>query len=422
MALDDRQRNTRRAQRRRAQRQRTLKLRLIAAAVVLVLCAAAIFVISRASRGSGSAPTETRAPTEAAGSTEPAPTEPTTTVNIAVAGDLIVCDETVSAGGETYRYDSVLSDVSPLLAAADLAIVDFEGNVAGQPYGTATASAPAQMLTALAQAGVDYVQLANSRAIANGLTGLSATIDAVRAAGMEPLGVYATNQEADSAGGYTICEVRGVKIALVAFTKGMDSMALPDGSERCVNLLYSDYATTYQAVDERRITAVLDAAAAEAPDITIALLHWGSEYNDMRSDSQERIRDLMLAHGVDAIIGTHPHYVQPIVYDAAAGTLVCYSLGDFFGSARRVGTDYSLLLNLTVIRDNATGETKLVGYTVTPLYLLRDDGGTRIVQLRQALANFEANYVGKVSQEIYDAMTAALERITVRTAPEFFED
>lgn len=433
MAFDAEELNNRRERRQHAQKQRELRrralmVRLIIASVVLLACAVAIFAAVHTARrqaqpsaSQSSAPTQSSSPPTSAPSAPTEP-EPTTTIHFTAVGDLIVCDETVASGGDAYQYAPVLQNVMPLLAAADLSAVSFEGNVAGQPYGTATSSAPAQLLSALSDAGVDFIQLANSASIANGLTGLSATIQAVRDAGMEPLGVYATNQDADRSGGYVIRQVRGVKVALVAFTKGMDSMALPDGSERCVNLLYRDYATTYQEVDEGRITGILDAVAAEEPDITIALLHWGSEFNDMRSPSQKKIRELMLSHGVDAIIGTHPHYVQPIEYDSEAGTLVCYSLGDFLGSAQRTGTNYSVAIDLTITKDNATGQTRLTGYTVTPLYLLRENNTTRIVQIRQELANFEANFVGKVSQEVHDEMTACLTRIGERTSPAFFGD
>ena len=58
---------------------------------------------------------------------------------------------------------------------------------------------------------------------------------------MEPLGVYESNAAFKEGKGYTIRNVQGVKIALVAFTKGMDGLALPAGNEKCVNVLYKDY-------------------------------------------------------------------------------------------------------------------------------------------------------------------------------------
>ena len=90
----------------------------------------------------------------------------------------------------------------------------------------------------------------------------------------------------------------------------------------------------------------------EKPDITIALLHWGSEYNDDISDTQKSIVNLMKKQGVDVILGTHPHTVQAIEYDELAGTLVAYSLGDFFGDASRGGTNYSIILDLEITKDS----------------------------------------------------------------------
>ena len=93
-----------------------------------------------------------------------------------------------------------------------------------------------------------------------------------------------------------------------------------------MNVLYSDYDSAYQVVDTEGITAVISAAKKEKPDLIVAMLHWGSEFNDTISKSQESIVDLMQSCGVDAIIGTHSHYVQKVTYDPDSGKLVAFSL------------------------------------------------------------------------------------------------
>lgn len=418
-----RQRREQLRQQRLAQ-QRKLRLRLIAAGIVLAACGVLIYLVSR-----GGSRQEPQALTAVSQNTAPASNaaplsassqeaeEPTTVIHFAAAGDLNVCDEVVNAGGVTYDYSRAFLDVLPLLAEADLTTVNFEGNVAGSPYGTVTGSAPPELLTALADAGVDLLQVANSQSINNGMIGLSSTLQAIRSAGLEPVGAYATNKEFRESGGYTIREVKGIRIAIVAFTKGMEGMALPEGSENCINLLYSDYATTYQQVDKDRITKILRAAAEEEPDITIALLHWGSKYNDKISDSQETIKNLMLSEGVDVIIGTHPHYVQAIEFNQEKGTFLCYSLGDFFGSAAQPGTDYSIILDLEITKDNETGVTKVTDYSYTPIYTEASADGYRVVRIQQAMTGYDSNYVDKVSADTYDSMTYALERIADRVSP-----
>ena len=98
----------------------------------------------------------------------------------------------------------------------------------------------------------------------------------------------------------------------MAFTKGLGGKGLPSGSENCVNLLYEDYYTNYQKIATDSIKKILKNVESEDPDLTIALLHWGSEFNDTISDSQKSIASLMLKNGVDAIIGTHSHMVHQI--------------------------------------------------------------------------------------------------------------
>lgn len=433
MALDNDELNKRKSQReklrkQRLAQQRRLRLRLIAAAAVLIVCAILIYAVRSGSFQSvppvtASEPPETMAAAPAVKSTQ-APiqaqaeaTEPTTILHLAAAGDLNVCDEVVSAGGAGYDYSQAFLDVLPLLAEADLTVLNLEGNFVGAPYGTETVSAPQELLTALADAGVDLLQIANSRTISNGISGLVSTLRAVQAAGLEPLGAYDSNKAFKDSGGYTIREVNGVRIAFVAFTKGMDSMALPEGNENCVNILYTDYSTTYQQVDRNRITKILRAVAEEDPDITIALLHWGSEYNDMISDSQNTIKNLMLSEGVDVIIGTHPHYVQAIDFDSDSGTFICYSLGDFFGNAARAGTDYSIILDLEITKDNETGVTKVTDYSYTPIYTVAEEGAYRVVRIQQAMAGYECNYVQKVDSTVYAGMTNALSRIAARVLP-----
>lgn len=406
----------------RAEKQRKmLRVRLIAAAVVVLLCGALIFVLARRNPQPDSSDTKPpqQTQTQPPETTVPQPAKPATTViHYAAVGDLNINDATVAAGGAGYDYTAAFMDVAHLLADADIASVNFEGNLVGEPYGSSL-SAPQTMLTALQRAGVDLVQLANSYSINRGVSGLVSSIDAVRAAGMEPVGVYPNNDAFKEGKGYTIRVVEGVKIAFVAFTKGMDGMALPPGSENCVNVLYSDYDSVYQNVDRERITAVLSAAKKEKPDITIALLHWGSEFNNTVSKSQESIVNLLQANGVDAIIGTHSHYVQQMTFDAEKGKFVAYSLGDFFSDAQRAGSEYSVVLDLEITKDNRTGKAKITNFSYTPIFTVHEEEQPlRVVRIRDAVEAYKSGYYQKVSQQTYDKMLYALERIDARIAGE----
>lgn len=348
--------------------------------------------------------------------TAPAETVPNTVIHFVAGGDLNVTDSSVAAGKTEagYDYSKVFLDVMPILSGADLTALNFEGTLCGEPYGTQYASAPGQMVQALRNAGVDILQTANSRTITGGLLGMAATLNTIRSVGIEPLGSYASTQEFEKSGGYIIREIQGVRIAVVAFTKGMDGRGLPQGSESCVNLLYEDYSSTYQKVDTQRITKVLRAAQKQKPDVTIALLHWGSEFNDQISKTQNEICTVMQAEGVDAIIGTHPHYVQKMTFDAEAGKFVAYSLGDFFGDGEKSGTEYSVLLDLEITKNGQTGETKISGFSYTPIYIAAEESGTRVLRIPEAMTAFENNSLGRVSQECYNNMKIAMSRIENR--------
>ena len=432
MPLHDDEMNMRRekreAQRRKQQAEaKRLRITLILAAVVLVLCTAGIvFLTGRSDSPETPVAAETRPTQKPTQATEPATRaqkSTKTTIHIKAAGDLNVTNTVINAGVAVggYNYTRAFMDVASTLSDADLTVLNLEGNICGEPYGSDTTSAPRELLEGLRNAGVDLIQMANSCTINNGLIGLTSTLQSIRAAGLEPVGAFASESEFQQSKGYTITEAQGVKVAFVAFTKGLGGRGLPAGNDNLVNILYEDYASTYDKIDRTRITSVLKAVEAEKPDITIALLHWGSEYNDDISDTQKSIVNLMKKQGVDVILGTHPHTVQAIEYDELAGTLVAYSLGDFFGDASRGGTNYSIILDLEITKDSSTGTTKVTNYSYTPIYTVSEaesaDGYRRVVRIDKTVEAWEENYLDKVSQSAKESMVYALERIEARINP-----
>ena len=425
IALDNDQlkrRQAERARRRaqaRQQQSRRKKIILAFVAILAVFTPLMLFAI-----GVIKLPGQSAQPTEPDSTTLPPVTEPEVltedrVIHLVAGGDVNITDKVVASGAAEggYNYTDVFLDVVSVLAGADAAMLNFEGVLTGEPYGSSQSSAPRALVEALGKAGIDILQMANSCTISGGLNGLKSTLQGIRNAGMEPVGAFADSAEFEKSRGFLLWDIAGIRVAVVAFTKGMDGMGLPAGSEHCVNVLYKDYTSTYQKVDTEGITRILRNVAAEKPDITIALLHWGSEFNDQISTTQEEIRDLMYAQGVDAIIGTHPHYVQQMSLDPETGNFIAYSLGDFLGDGARSGSNYSVLLDLEITKSAATGETKITGYGYTPIFLLdetQSGGGMRILRIREAMSAYEHGFVGRVSEDTYNAMAHALERIEAR--------
>ena len=422
-----RQRREKQLKKQRAQR-RKRRLGLAAAVVILALCTFAIyFFVDNAPQEISAAvtdtlPTETTVPQTLPPEETTPPKGAATTIHIRAAGDLNVTNNVVDAGLSAAGYDftRAFQDVAGTLSGADLTVLNLEGNICGEPYGTATSSAPNKLLTALRNAGVDLIQMANACSINNGLIGLNSTLQSIRAAGLEPVGAYSSPSEFKRSKGYTICNVQGLKVAFVAFTKGVGGMGMPAGNEDCVNLLYQDYDSTYKKVDTEGITQILTAVKSEKPDFVVALVHWGSENNDTISSTQESIVKLMQKNGVGLIIGTHPHLVQEVKYDETAGTLVAYSLGDFFGDAARGGTNYSIILDVEITKDPEKGTCRVTGYSYTPIYTVTGsqsaDGFQRVVRIEQAMQAYEGNFVDKVTAACYSDMAYSLKRIASRTS------
>ena len=431
--MNERKKRREEMRRKREAEQKKLIKGLAIAGVLLILFGIRFYTMVKDSKTNQVIPDAVAEQTE---QTTEATTEPVsalkalqtpTTIHIKAAGDLNITNSVVSAGlaATGYDYSRAFMDVATVLSDADLTVLNFEGNVCGEPYGSATTSAPKEILDGLRRAGVDLVQTANSRSIQNGLIGLTSTLSAIRQAGLEPIGSFSSPAEFRQTKGYTICTVQGIKVAFVGFTKGFLGMGMPTGNEECVNLLYTDYATTYDIVDKEGINALLKEVAKEEPDITIALVHWGSENNESVSATQESIVSLMKKAGVDVILGTHSHTLQHIVFDELKGTLVAYSLGDFFGDGIEGGTNYSIILDIEITRDPVEDVTKVTNYSYTPIYTLKEeecDGYRRVVRIEQAMTAYNTNFVDKVTDTAYAGMEKAMTRIPERLTPPVAKD
>ena len=430
-------RQQREAQRRKAEQERKMMIiRLAMAGIVLLGVAVTIIAFAMGGGQMGETPGESLGGTTAPAETQPAatgntvtgeseaPMEEFTTIHIAAAGDLTVTDRMIANAMTTLSYDftNAFLDVAPVMNGADLTLLNYEGTFGGTEYGAATGAAPGQLAQAMAAMGVDAVQTANSASIRSGVLGLQSTIQALRNAGIEPIGTFSDAAAFRSSGGYTVLDVQGLRIALVGFTKGMDNLGLPEGSEDCVNLLYEDYTTTYEEIDGDGIRRILRRVEEEQPDLTIAMVHWGSEYNENISASQVKIKNVLLENGVDVVLGTHSHLLKTVEHNKDNNTLVAYSLGDFYGDAPQPGSNYSIILDIQVTRDNVTGETTIDGFTYTPIYTVMPEqsaaGGQRVVRIQEAMARYEGNFLGKVTPEVYSSMEYALGRIDQRIVEE----
>ncbi len=357
-------------------------------------------------------------------------TEEYSTVTIAAVGSITISDHLLADArtSDGYDFSPCFFGAAKELSGADLTVGDLACIFAGSPYGSATSSAPTALAGTLAGLGFDMLQTANCASISGGMAGLESTIEAIRAAGMQPVGTFTSAEERNSTGGITLLESGGMRVAFIAFTKGLGNMSLPEEGAGTVNLLYSDYDTNYSELDTDGITAVMDNAKKQSPDVIIVLVHWGSEYSREVSDSQQRLVELLYENGADAIIGTHSHMVGPIeektitLEDGSEKDVVtAYDLGDFYTDSTKPETQTSAVLKLTYTRNNRSGRTMLSDCSYTPVYCA-DCGPTepnryQVLSIENAKALYEQNFVYRVPAGVYELLDGELASFAEHVTP-----
>ena len=359
---------------------------------------------------------------EASEETPPRP-EDLTTVTLSAVGDIYLTDAMLSEAKQpdgSYDFSAQFADIFTTTAAADLTIGNFEGNFASAPYSQENGSYPDSLADTLAAAGFDILQTANTYSIFNGISGMERTRNVIREHAMTDLGTYSSeNDRAENQ--VLIREINGIRIAFVAFTKGLGGLGMPENNTACVNLLYTDYTSNYEDINTSRILSVLKAAKDEKPDMIVAALHWGSENTGEISKSQKEIADLMVQNGVDVILGAHSHLVGPVerrTVTMSDGTekdvVIAYGLGDFCAVAEN-GCNVSLLLNLELCKDQRTGKTAIgaVEYRAIGAVDRGEDALCRftVLDVDNAIALYESNYYDRVNEQLYERLLSKREKL-----------
>lgn len=268
-------------------------------------------------------------------------------LTLAAVGDVNLGD---GPGAQIDRYGAAWpwASVGPRLRAADLAFGNLECAVStrgtAQPKTFTFRGRPSSLPAVARAGGLDVVNLANNHSGDYGTGALLDTLRAVRAAGIAPVGAGA-----DEARAYrpAVVERLGLKVAFVGF-----------------DVIEPFW---FRAVGRRpgnawgfpsRVRAGVRAAARQA-DVVIATFHWGIERDVAESGAQRELARVALAAGATAVIGAHPHVLQPIRIPSP-GRLVAYSLGNFVFSANSPGTERTGILTLRL------GAGRVLGHGFTP--------------------------------------------------------
>ena len=257
-------------------------------------------------------------------------------VTLAFAGDVMF--EGAIAVPLEVEPATALDAVRPVLAAADLAVVNLETAVTEAGVAEPKKfnfAAPATGLTALRAAGVDVVSLANNHGMDYGLDGLSDTLEAGEDLGLPLIGAGRTRREAYAP---HVRSINGQTIAVLAATQVMDSRFLR--SWPAVGSQPGLASAKYE--HEARLVAAVEAARATA-DTVVVFLHWGVELAVCPSEDQRLLAQRLADAGADIVVGGHAHRLQGA--GMLGDTLVAYGLGNFaFSTPGGAGAETGVLL------------------------------------------------------------------------------
>ncbi len=285
--------------------------------------------------GSDASPTSGAAVTEPAGggpgsvgasSTLPAVTRTTVPPGTA-SGEPITLAFAGDVNYESPSRDALLADpasrlrpVEPVLAGADLAVVNLETAITerGTPVGKEfTFRAPPSVLDGLAANGVDVASMANNHGMDFGTEGLLDSIAAKRSAPIAVVGIGADEGEAFAP---HIAEVKGQRVALIAATQVLDSSL----TEAWTATEDKPGLASAKRVD--RLVEEVERARIAA-DTVVVFLHWGRERETCPTDDQQELALRLVAAGADVIVGSHAHRV--LGGGRMGPAVVHYGLGNF---------------------------------------------------------------------------------------------
>ena len=171
-------------------------------------------------------------------------------------------------------------------------------------------------------ADFDVVTCATNHALDRGAEGVSFTKTFFDNNKVICLGIQSEEEEEYQP--YQIIIRNGVRFALLNYTYGTNGLPIPDKNPYMVHLLD----------DKEKIRGDI-AEAKNAADLVIVFAHWGTEYVEEPDDFQKQWAQVFLDSGVDILIGTHPHVIQPyevLTDDNGHSMLVYYSLGNFISA------------------------------------------------------------------------------------------
>ena len=336
-------------------------------------------------------------------------------INMSVIGDIMCHNsqykDAYISSKDTYDFSYVFKDIKEYISSTDIAVGNLETTFAGKQKGYSNYprfNTPEQLATNLKDFGIDVVSTANNHCMDTNYSGLVSTLKYLDKVGISHMGTYEYKESQDT---ILIKDVNGIKIAFLAFTYGTNGIPIPKDKDYCVNL-----------IDENFILEQLSLAKKQNPDLICVNMHWGIEYQTKQNSTQEALANLLFKNGVDVILGSHPHVLQPmekktITLDdgSTKDCFVIYSLGNFMSGQTKTNTKNSIILNLSFTKNAETEKTSIDSVSYIPIYMYKSASKNiqkyKILDIEKTIYNYDNGIDTSIGPSTYSTLKAELTKI-----------
>ena len=304
-------------------------------------------------------------------------------MSLVMVGDVLTHDSVLADAYKDGNYDftPMFSYIKPMISGYDLKYVNEESIIGGPSFkysGYPTFNAPDSIGDNLIDTGFNIIGLANNHAFDKGEIAITYSNKYWSGKDVITAGTYSSFDERDD---IKVYEKNGIKYAFLAYTTSLNGYDLASDKSYLVNV-YSD------ELVKDDVNKIKDKV-----DVIIVAMHWGDEYTNTPTNSEREIASYLSELGVDLIIGTHPHVVQPIEY--VGETLVIYSLGNFISNQLVLGLNPAIGLMVGVDITVDGDETKVSIKEKELLYSYSDNSTNfKVIPFSKMSDDILADYKG----------------------------
>ena len=254
-----------------------------------------------------------------------------------------------------YDFKPMITYIKDIVKNYDLAYYNQETILGGTSIGLSSYpsfNSPFEVGDAMVDAGFNIVSLATNHTLDRGITAIENSLNYWDTKDTYVTGSYINEDERNN---IEIREKNNISYAVLNYTYGTNGIKRPEGYESYVNIWDMSNKNSYELYKEQAKKDI--EYIRDKVDVLMVAMHWGTEYKFDTTWYQEDCAKFLSDLGVDIIIGTHPHVIEPITW--IDNTLVIYSLGNFLSAhevvniANRVGLMTSVNITKKVKNDES---------------------------------------------------------------------